>query len=419
VHTSRRQGRTNLARNSELRGQVLAGSVRNSTSAGRRVKWGSPLCYQRFGAYLCNKMSQAVQPRKLATQAWTLGLNLAALGLILFTLYQTREIIAWMLIALLFALALEPAVELLERRGISRGLGIASIFLGLAGLVALLFWTVLPVFVEQGHHMIESAPQLLEKVRAHPSLQWVDGKFNILDPLKDEWSKYAKAAALPLLKMARGLFGGVLGGISILVLTLFMLASGSRLFHGALEWVHPAERPRYVALSVKIRRSVGRYMLGTLLIGCLGGLVTGTTMAILGVPFFLPLGMLMILLGLVPFLGAALGGTLIVGTTFLTAGAKAGAIALGVFMVYQQAENHILQPIVQRKTIEMNPLLIVMVMLIGTGIAGIVGAVLSLPIAAAAQIVLQDVLARRQARLRSELEGEAASPEGQASTEGL
>jgi predicted PurR-regulated permease PerM len=256
------------------------------------------------------------------------------------------------------------------------------------------------MFLHQGHNLVTSAPDLIENVRSNPSLQWANSKFHFLEPIQEEWTNYAKAAALPLLKMAQGFFSGLVGMVTTLVLTIFMLGAGGQLFNGALEWVKPSERERYVTLAGKIRRSVGRYVIGTLLIGSLGGLVTGTTMAILGVPYFLPLGVMMILLGLVPFIGTMLGGTLIVGTTFLSAGTKAGIIALAVFIVYQQTENHVLQPIVQRKTIEMNPLLIIVVMLIGTGLAGIVGALLSLPIAAAVQVVLHDVLERRQGHTR-------------------
>ncbi len=327
---------------------------------------------------------------------WTVGLNLLAVMAILFTLYQTRQIIAWMLLALLFALALDPAVEFLERRKFRRGWAIVTIFFCLAAAVSLLFGTVVPMLIHQGHNLIASAPELLDKFRANSSIRRLDAQFHILTPLQEEWTNYAKAAALPLLKMAQGLFSGVLGTITVLVLTVFMLAAGGQLFDAGLQWIPPAQRARYVDLSVRIRRSVGKYVMGTLLIASVGGLVTGTTLAILGVPYFLPLGMIMILLGVVPFIGPMLGGALVVGTTFLAVGTKAGIIALAVFVAYQQTENHILQPMVQRKTIEMNPLLIVIVMLIGTGLAGIFGALLSLPIAAAVQVILQDVLERRQ-----------------------
>ena len=241
-------------------------------------------------------VSRGATQQSIPKLVWTVGINVLAVTAILFTLYQTRQIVAWMLIALLFSLALDPAVEALERVGLRRGWAIATIFLCLAGLITLLFWTVLPVLIHQGHSLVSSAPELIDRFRSNSLFHWADSKFHILNPLKAEWTGYAKAAALPLLKMAQGLFSGVLGTITVVVLTVFMLVAGGQLFDAALQWIDPAERGRYVLLSERIRKSVGRYVMGTLLVACLGGTVTGTTLAILGVPYFLPLGMIMILL---------------------------------------------------------------------------------------------------------------------------
>ena len=188
-----------------------------------------------------------------------------------------------------------------------------------------------------------------------------------------------------------------MAGITVVALTVFMLLFGSRLFDGALQWVAPPERPRYVELGEKIRRSVGGYVAGATVIALAGGVVTALATALLGVPYFLPLGMTMVVLGMLPFVGSVLGGVLVVSATFLTAGLKSGLVALVVFVVYQQLENHVLQPMVQRKTIKMSPLVIAVVMLIGTALWGLVGALLSLPIAGAIQVLLEDRLTRRQA----------------------
>jgi putative heme transporter len=143
---------------------------------------------------------------------------------------------------------------------------------------------------------------------------------------------------------------------------------------------------------------VGGYVGGAVIIAMVGGIVTALATALLGVPYFMPLGLSMAVLGILPYVGSVVGGVLVVSATFLTAGLKAGLIALAIFLVYQQAENHVLQPVVQRKTIKMSPLVIAVVMLIGTALWGLMGALLSLPIAGAIQVLLEDRLARRQAR---------------------
>lgn len=149
-------------------------------------------------------------------------------------------------------------------------------------------------------------------------------------------------------------------------------------------------------LGEKIRRSVGGYVGGALVIALVGGVVSAVATALLGVPYFLPLGLTMAALGILPYVGSIIGGVLVVGATFLASGLKAGMIALVIFLVYQQVENHVLQPVVQRKTIRMSPLVIAVVMLIGTALWGLMGALLSLPIAGAIQVLLEDRLVRRQ-----------------------
>jgi predicted PurR-regulated permease PerM len=151
-----------------------------------------------------------------------------------------------------------------------------------------------------------------------------------------------------------------------------------------------------VELSHQMRKVVGGYVVGTLLVATVGGLVMGVTLAMLGVPYFVPLGLLMIVLGLIPFLGSAIGAGLSVGTTLAAVGFRPALIALGVYLVYQQVENQVLQPVVQRRTLRMNPLVIVLALLAGTGVAGVLGALLALPVAGAIQVLLEDALARRE-----------------------
>ena len=329
---------------------------------------------------------------------WTIAFNLLAIAAVLLIIYRTRQVGWWILVAACAAVALDPAVSWLTRRGLPRGLGVLAVVLVAPGLLTLLFATLVPVLVDQGRNLIASAPQLLERLRESTLIQWADARFDLIDQAKQVVSGQAVGAAAPLFAFVQNVFTGVIGVITVLALTVFMLLFGSRVFQGALQWVAPGQRPRYLQLAEKIRSSVGGYVGGALVIALIGGVVTTVATALLGVPYFLPLGLTMAVLGIIPFLGSVLGGVLVVSATFLTSGLKAGIIALVIFVAYQQVENHVLQPVVQRKTIKMSPLVIAVVMLIGTALWGLMGALLSLPIAGAIQVLLEDRLARRQAR---------------------
>lgn len=353
-----------------------------------------------------------------AITVWTIAANLLAIAGLLLIVYRTRNVGWWILIAACAALALDPVVTWLVRHGLRRGLAVTAVVVTGLGLAALVLATLAPVLVEQGRNLIASAPQLLDRLRESQVVQWADGRFDLIDRAKQEVTSHAAGAAAPVFAFVQNIFTGVIGTITVTALTVFMLLFGGRLFEGALQWIAPAERPRYRDLAERIQRSVGGYVGGAAIIALIGGIVTAIATALLGVPYFLPLGVTMAVLGILPYVGSILGGVLVVSATFLTSGIKAGLIALVVFLLYQQVENHVLQPVVQRKTIRMSPLVIAVVMLIGTALWGLMGALLSLPIAGTIQVLLEDRLSRRQARWQARPPSDRSTAPTEASASG-
>lgn len=327
---------------------------------------------------------------------WVVAVNLLLFAAVLTVLRHVSAIVGWVLIALLLALALDPAVRFLERRGAGRRLAVAVCMLAAIGTVVLLFATVIPMLLDQGRQLVMAAPDLLERLRSTEMAQGLDERFDLLARAKQAVMARTGQASAALFMIVGGVLRSLAATVTVLALTAFMLLFGGEVFRTALSWVRPADRARYVSLAERVRHSVGNYTLGTLVIASVGAVVVAVTLLLLGVPYFLPIGLVMLLLGVVPFVGALLGGLLMVVTALASAGFKAALIALGVFLVYQQAENHLLQPLVQRRTIRMNPLLIALALLVGTSFAGVLGALLALPLAAAIQIVLGDVLERRR-----------------------
>jgi predicted PurR-regulated permease PerM len=333
---------------------------------------------------------------------WTVGLNVLGLLALLTMLRSAIGVLSWALVALFLALAAAPLVAWLERKGLRRGLAVALVFLSGLGLLAALVTTFVPMMVAQGRALVEAAPGFIERLRHQGWVEHLDARFDVIDRISAELRQKLPGAAMPVLGMVTSLLRKLVALITVLVLAAFFLAFGKELFDKALEWVPPARRLHMRQLAVRMHRTVGGYVAGAFLISLIGGVVTTVTLLLLGVPYFLPLGLAMAVLGLIPFIGAFLGGALVVGTTFASAGTRAGLIALVVFFVYQQVENNLLQPIIQRRTLRMNPLLIALAMLVGTAFAGILGALLALPVAGAIQVLAQDRLARRQERWEAE-----------------
>jgi len=346
-------------------------------------------------------MSPSRKTSQVSTRTiWTIALNLLLIAAVIAVLRETYLIVSWILTALFVALALDPVVGFLERKVFKgrRGWAVLAVFLTLAGLAAVMALTFIPLLVQQGQHLVQAAPDLLEQLRANRTVQWADQRFDVLERAQRELRQNAPMVAMPLLGVVGGIFKALAAVATVVALTIFMLLFGGRFLMGALEWVEPAQRERYLVLARRMHSKVGGYVAGTLLVGVIAGVLTTVGTLILGVPYFLPLGLIMVVLSVIPFVGSALGALLVSGTTAATVGVKQGLIVLGAYLVYQQVENHVLQPVVQRRTIRMNPLLITIVMLFGTALAGVLGTLLALPVAGALQVVLLDVLERRKAR---------------------
>lgn len=336
-------------------------------------------------------------PRTPSSRAvWIVLINTSALALTLALLWSLRTIVSWVLVALLIALALHPAVAWLVRRRLRKGWAVALVCLSVVGVVAATVATVVPMVAEQGRELAARAPELVERIEESGPVRWADRHFGIVKSARSTMNELPADAARHALAFAGGLVGGLAAAVTIAVLSVFMLLFGGDVIAKSLLWVAPDRRQRYERLLVRMRRVVGGYVAGTLIVAAVGGVVMGTTLALVGVPYFLPLGLTMMVLGVIPFLGSAIAAVLLIGMAFASSGMVGGLVTGAVYLVYQQVENELLQPLVQRRTLRMNPLIITLALLAGTGLAGILGALLALPIAGAIQVVLQDVLQRRQ-----------------------
>jgi putative heme transporter len=215
---------------------------------------------------------------------------------VLFVLRSAREVIAWILVALFLALAVDPAVRFLQARRLPRSASVMLVLLVAIGLVALLLLTLVPMVVEQGRSLAEAAPGLLERLRESSLVATVDGRLGLIERAQRELAGHVGGAAGPLVRVVGSLLRAAAAVVTTAVLTAFMLLFGGALFRSLLTWIPPHNRSRTVALVERMQRAVGGYVSGTLLIAVIGGLVTTLVLLFLGVPYFLPLGLAMMLL---------------------------------------------------------------------------------------------------------------------------
>ncbi|HSO02652.1 MAG TPA: AI-2E family transporter [Gaiellaceae bacterium] len=331
-----------------------------------------------------------------------LGIILAAVVMIEIV-QAARGILIWIGVAVFLALALNPAVDWLQRHGVQRrgpavGIAFVTAILAIAALAA----TLVPTIVSQVNDFVDAVPGYVEDLTAgRGKLGFLEREYQITDRVREALAEGGASGVLGLsdtaLAVTRGVVTGVVATVTIAFLTLFMLLEGPKWverFYGLL----PEEKqPRWRAIGEQIYRTIGGYVTGNLTISLIAGIVSTAVLLALDVPFAVALGLLVAILDLIPLAGATIAAVIVTTVAFLDA-TTTGIIVLVFFVVYQQLENHVLQPVVYGRTVQLSPLAVLIAVLIGAELAGVIGALAAIPVAGAVQVILVDWLAHRPPR---------------------
>ncbi|HEY1277413.1 MAG TPA: AI-2E family transporter [Thermoleophilaceae bacterium] len=329
------------------------------------------------------------RPRTILTAA-ALLLALAAAILVV---WVARRAITWVLISLFLALALNPAVEALQRRGLRRrGAAVATIYVFAVLLVVGLTALLVPPLVRQIGDLADAAPGYASDfTHGRGPLGFLETKYHLSRHIKDAVQGGGADTAL---SVGRGIVTGVAGVVTIIFMTFFMLLEGpawTERFYGLLP---TAGQARWRRVGTEIYRTVGGYVSGNLLISVIAGAAATLVLVVLDVPFALALGLVVAVLDLVPLAGATLAAIIVSVVAFVDS-TTSGIVVLVFFIVYQQLENHLLQPIVYGRRVQLSPLVVLISILIGAELAGILGALGAIPIAGSLQVILLDWLEHR------------------------
>jgi predicted PurR-regulated permease PerM len=313
--------------------------------------------------------------------------------------------------AVLLAVALNHAVAWLEKWKVRRPLAIGLVMGVLLGALVGASFLLVPTAVAQVRELAERLPELNERAHQTRLYQWLDARVGLdqrLGTLGQGDSSLLQRAVDPALHVVGSALAGVGAFVTVLFLVIFMLIYGGRVVRGALAECLPAHRERYERVLGKVYTSVGGYLSGLAIIAVVNSLCATTFLAILGVPYFLPLGVLSGLGSLIPLLGATLSG-LVLALVALASGGVWDFLAVGFYVtLYQQFENHLLAPVIYKRTVELNPLVTLLGIILFAELAGVLGTFLAVPIVGTAQIVIRELLLLRRERLNLPLKGDVA-----------
>ena len=301
------------------------------------------------------------------------------------------------------AVALDHLVLALTRRGLSRSLALVAVIAGLGFLLLGLGLLLVPPIVSQAKALVGEAPALWRKILQSPTFAALDARLDLEEQLRAA-GPAAAGVVTPIVSALGGIATAVGGLLAFLFLAVFMLLFGRDLVAAFLAELRPPLRERYQRVAAKVYRSVGGYLGGLFAICGVNAVATTLFLVVMRMPFFLPLGVLSGTTSLVPYAGPLLGGATITFLVLVTVGPWK-ALAAGIyFVLYGQLEGNLLAPLVYRRTVHVNPLVTLLAVLFLAEMMGVAGAILAVPAAAAAQIVIRELLSTRR--------GPAAGTEG-------
>jgi predicted PurR-regulated permease PerM len=303
-------------------------------------------------------------------------------------------------IALFLALALNPAVDRLERRLGRRGAATGVVSLATLVGIALIGWLFIPTLVDQVNNFAHQVPDYLHDLtKGRGRLGFLETKYHLVGKARKALREGGASKLFGLsgtaLALARGIINAVLATVTIAFMTFFMLLEGRNWIDSFFSLLKPESRDRWRAVGRDIYRTVGGYVSGNLLISLIAGGLTAIVLAIMGVPYAIALGLVVGILDLIPLAGATIAA-IIVGTVAFLHSVPAGIVVVVFFIVYQQVENHVLQPVVYGRTVQLSPLAVLISVLIGAELAGVLGALAAIPVAGSLQVVFLDWLRHRR-----------------------
>jgi predicted PurR-regulated permease PerM len=321
-------------------------------------------------------------------------LTVVLVVLALWLIYVLRRPLTWIFIAGFIAIALSGPVNLLSRR-MRRGLAVALVYIGLILVPVLLAALLIPPVVEQLNLLIDKLPQYVSDLQKFISenerLRALEQDYNITAELQKQASslpgQVGDAAGI-LSNIGLGLVNSVFAGVTILVLSLFMINAG----RGWLDWIAERQGPERAEwlkrLFDRVGNAVANYVAGALGQAVIAGLLAYIVLLILGVPYAGSLAVVIFLLDLVPLVGATLGAVLVGIITVFTDFPTTTIVWTIWSIVYQQVENTIIQPRIQARAVQVHPFVVLVAVLFGSTLFGVLGALLAIPVAAAIQIAI-------------------------------
>ncbi|MEW6407713.1 MAG: AI-2E family transporter [Patescibacteria group bacterium] len=334
--------------------------------------------------------------------------KIVVIALLLLFLYLVREIILLMFVAIVIASGIDLWIDFLQKRRIPRWLSAIFIFLFIIGIIFLTIYLLIPPIASQLHQLIQYLPQyfkfISEQVKTSDVMQFESGLEGLQKIFGDLTGKFSDLAS-NIFGTFSGVINGIISVVVVFVLAFYFVVEEDN-FKKFIRSVTPLHHRPYVEdLVDRVQLQVGRWFRGQLFLGLIVGVMVFVGLSLAGVKYALVLALLAAILELVPYVGPILSAVPAVFFGF-TQSPVLGLVVIGIYVLVQQLENHLIVPNVMKKVVGLNPLIIILVILVGGKLAGILGAILAVPIATALHVFFLDIFEIRDQKEKEKLKKE-------------
>ena len=297
--------------------------------------------------------------------------------------------------ALFIAAGLDPIVSWLTRHRVPRWLGVVITLLGLVGILALFLALAIPRITAETTTLVNQLPHYAKELQNHNSeLGKLNAKYDVESRLSKLISSDGSSLAGGVLSVGEVVVSAVSSFLLVFVLTVYFLGGLPKIKLFAYRLVPASRRPRTILLTDEIFSRVGGYVLGNVLTSLIIGVGTAAWMLALGIPYPFLLAMFVALVDLIPVIGSYIGGAAVV-LTALTVSLTVAIATLVFMLLYKLAEDYFIVPRVMGRTVQVPATVTLVAVLIGGALLGIIGALVAIPVAAAARLLLQEIAFRR------------------------
>jgi predicted PurR-regulated permease PerM len=333
---------------------------------------------------------------------WRTLLKLGVFGAMVALVIVALDVLLSIFVAIVLALGLDPVVGALVARGWQRGRAALVVFASLFVAVALIVLITVGPLWDQVREFVAEIPEYWEDISSSDAFQTVISRSSQEDVKNalDDLAGGLPEAASTLLGAAGGVFGSVLSLVTLTFLALFMLIERHAITEWLFELAPPEVQRRWHPTVEESIGAVSSSLIGNIAISLVAAIVAGVSAWAFGLPFPIVLAVLTGFLDLIPQVGATVAGVILV-LVALTVSTPA-AIAMAIIqIIYQQLENYVVYPVVYRKAVALSPFTTIVAVLIASSILGVLGAILAVPFAAIAKIVLREASRPRRERMEA------------------